>query len=33
MAREAVLARYGHVRFLRDWDTVLADVVGRRLAA
>jgi Glycosyl transferases group 1 len=33
IAREAALARYGHARFLRDWDTLLADVVGRRLAA
>ncbi|MFC0680994.1 glycosyltransferase [Lysobacter korlensis] len=33
IAREAALARYGHARFLRDWDTVLGDAVGRRLAA
>jgi len=33
IAREAALARYGHVRFLRDWDTLLADVAGGRLAA
>ncbi len=33
VAREAALARYGHARFLHDWDTVLTDVVGRRLAA
>jgi glycosyltransferase involved in cell wall biosynthesis len=33
IAREAALARYGHARFLRDWDTVLTDVASRRLAA
>jgi hypothetical protein len=33
IAREAALARYGHARFLHDWDTVLQDVVDRRLAA
>ena len=32
-AREAALARYGLERFLRDWDTLLADVVdGHRRA-
>jgi len=29
IAREAALARYGLQRFLADWDTVLADAVGR----
>jgi hypothetical protein len=33
IAREAALARYGHARFLRDWDTVLTDAAGSRLAA
>jgi hypothetical protein len=33
IAREAALARYGHARFLHDWDTLLHDVAGRRLAA
>jgi Glycosyl transferases group 1 len=33
IARDAALARYGHQRFLDDWDTVFADVAGRRLAA
>ena len=33
IAREAALARYGHARFLSDWDALLTDVAGRRLAA
>ena len=33
IAREAALARYGHARFLHDWDTLLADVATRRHAA
>jgi glycosyltransferase involved in cell wall biosynthesis len=33
IAREAALARYGHARFLRDWDTILTDAAGSRLAA
>jgi hypothetical protein len=33
IAREAALDRYGHARFLRDWDIVFTDAASRRLAA